>query len=260
MRIRRALLFALVAVVMTSSTASADIRLTIQNGQVVLIAKDATVRQILAEWARVGHTTVINLDRVTGGPVTLQLTNVSEEQALDVILRSLSGYILARRPATVSNFSQFDRIIVMPASVAPRTAAAAPASAPVFQPPQFPQAVAAPGLVGSTGGTPTPGAAEDDGSDARQAPANRGPVFTFPQPQVVNPQAVPAAAPSVTGTTPGVPAIQGQLPATATPPAPTYPSTPTAPFGGVAVPGTVAPPPQPSQPGGAPQPNNSEGQ
>ena len=40
------------------STAFADVQLTMQNGRVSLVARDATVRQILAEWARVGHTKI----------------------------------------------------------------------------------------------------------------------------------------------------------------------------------------------------------
>jgi hypothetical protein len=265
MRTIQALAFALVAVAATSSTASADIQLTIRDGRVSLIAKDATVRQILTEWARVGQTTVVNVERLTGGPVTLQLTNVSEEQALDVLLRSVSGYMLAPRPTVASNLSHFDRIIVMPTSVAPRAAAATPTPAPVSQQPQFPQPVAAPGLLGSPGGATVPGAGEDDGADSRPAPpvavpANRGPVFTFPQPQVVNPQAVPATATGVTGGVPAPQLVPVQLPATATSPT-TYPSTPTAPVGGVPVPGMVAPPPQGSQPGTiAPQPNRPDGQ
>ena len=54
----RAFLIVIAAAVVMSvaSTASADVQLTIQNGRVTLVAKDATVRQILAEWARVGQT------------------------------------------------------------------------------------------------------------------------------------------------------------------------------------------------------------
>ena len=80
-----------------ASTAAADVQLTIQDGRVSLIAKDATVRQILAEWARVGQTKIVNADRIAGGPLTLELTNVPEQQALDVLLRSVSGYSLAPR-------------------------------------------------------------------------------------------------------------------------------------------------------------------
>jgi hypothetical protein len=58
------------------STASADVQLTMQNGRVTLVAKDANVRQILAEWARVGHTKIVNLEAVPGGPITLELQKV----------------------------------------------------------------------------------------------------------------------------------------------------------------------------------------
>ena len=225
-----------VALLLTASTAFADVQLTMQNGRVTLVAKEATVRQILAEWAKVGHAKIVNMERVPGGPISLELINVPEAQALDVLLRSLSGYITAPRPAETSaaNLSLYDRIIIMPTLAAARPASSAPA-APVFQPaPQF--------------NTQQP----DDGDDDRPAPppagapSQRGPVFnTFPQPQVVNPQAPQMGQPGVPG---GMPQ---QAPA---PAAPTSSPTPVAPYGGVAVPGMVAPPPpvppgqQPGQP------------
>ena len=43
------------------------------NGRVTLVAKDVTVREILAEWARVGQTRIVNAEKLTGGPVTLEL-------------------------------------------------------------------------------------------------------------------------------------------------------------------------------------------
>src|SRR5205809_4087804 len=117
MKIIKALAVAVLALgfgFLSSSTARAEVQLTIQNGRVSLVAKDATLRQILAEWARVGQTKIVNGDRVPGGPVTLQLTNVSEEQALDTLLRSLTGYVAAPRPMIAANLSRFDRIVVMP--------------------------------------------------------------------------------------------------------------------------------------------------
>ena len=54
---------------------------------------------ILEEWARLGGATIVNGERVAGAPVTLELTNVPERQALDVILRSVAGYMLAPRRA-----------------------------------------------------------------------------------------------------------------------------------------------------------------
>lgn len=212
------------------STAFADVQLTMQNGRVSLVAKDATVRQILAEWARVGHTKIVNLERVPGGPVTLELKDIPEAQALQVLLRTLSGYITAPRPVEAANLSRFDRIILMPTLAAARPANASAPPSPVFQQgPQF--------------NPPQP--ADDDTDEEKPAPngggpqTQRGPVFnTFPQPQVVNPQA-PPMQPGAATPTPTTPAS----------------STPTAPYGGVSVPGMVAPPPpapagqQPGAPG-----------
>ena len=104
-----------------------------QNGRVTLVAKDATVRQILTEWARVGQTKIVNVERVPGGPITLELTNVPEAQALDVLLRSLSGYIAAPRAGRGRRTSRsFDRIIVMPTLAPARPAIQSPPP-PVFQ-------------------------------------------------------------------------------------------------------------------------------
>ena len=216
-------LFGIAAWLVAASTASAEVHLTMQNGRVSLVAKDATVRQILTEWARVGQTKIVNVERVPGGPITLELNNVTEAQALDVLLRALSGYITAPRPVAVANLSHFDRIIIMPTLAAARPATSSPPP-PVFQQtPQF---------------TPTP-VADDDADDEKPAPnvpvpgAPRGPVFnTFPQPQTVNPQ-MPQ---------PGV-AMPQQAPAGQQTPSGQPSPTPTVPYGGVAVPGMVAPPP-----------------
>jgi hypothetical protein len=73
--------------------ASAEVRVTIKNGLVTIAANGATVREILAEWARVGQTQIVNAERVTGAPISMQLTDVPEARALDIVLRSVSGYL-----------------------------------------------------------------------------------------------------------------------------------------------------------------------
>ena len=133
MNVLKTLALATVAWLAAGSTALADVQITIRNGQVSLVAKDATVRQILTEWARVGQTKIVNVERIPGGPITIELKNMPEQEALDVLLRSVSGYLAAPRATVVANASAFDRIIVMPTSVAPR----APAGA--APPPVFPQ-------------------------------------------------------------------------------------------------------------------------
>jgi hypothetical protein len=205
---------------LTASVSSADVQLQLRDGRVSIIAKDATVRQILAEWARVGQTKVVNVERIPGGPLTLELSDVPEAQALDVLLRSVSGYMAAPRGTAVANLSVFDRIIVMPTVAAPRpAAAAAPPPAPAFQQPQF---------------TPAASPPDDDANDPPvQSPQpSRAPVFNaFPPPQV--------GGPGVSG----VPAVQGGQPAQP----PSFGGTPSAaPGGGVSTPGMMTQPVQPA--------------
>jgi hypothetical protein len=218
------LTFVAAAFLLAGSSASAEVRVSIHDGLVTVIAKDATVRQIMAEWARVGQAKVVNADTIPGGPLTLELVNVPETQVLDTLLRSVAGYLAAPRAVLASNLSRFDRVVVMATSSAPR--AAATTALPVFQSPQFPQ---------------PPG--DDDPDELRpspnaQPPNGRGPAFgRFAQPLPINPQT-------------GAPMIPTEAPVTQPGEQPaTYPSTPSAPFGGVAVPGMIAPAPQQAQPG-----------
>src|SRR2546421_12231808 len=125
MPITKALAGSALCMLLVASTASAEVQLSIHDGRVTLVATNVTVRQILTEWARVGQTKIVNVERIPGGPITLELRNVSEQEALDVLLRSVSGYMTAPRAAVVANASAFDRIIVMPTSVAPRAPAGA---------------------------------------------------------------------------------------------------------------------------------------
>jgi hypothetical protein len=231
----------------------ADVLLRIENGQVSLKATNATVRDILAEWARIGQTRIVNGDRIPGGPVSLELNGVTEEQALEVILRSVAGYVVAPRASEVVNASRYDRILVMPTS--------SPTSAPTRSaPPQpgFPQpAFGQPGF-GQPGGQP--GVAQPGFAQPGQ-PAFQPPQFPpqvpgqfppqFPQrpvdddfdsdvaddpaPNVVMPNTPTFGAPPPPGARP----VPGQMPV------------------GVAVPGMVVPTPQPQpgQPGAVQRPN-----
>jgi hypothetical protein len=221
-----------------SMASAQQVQLAIQNGRVTLVAKDATVRQILTEWARIGQTKIVNVEKIPGGPVTLELTNVSEEEALDVLLRSVSGYLTAPRPTSITSLSRYDRILVMPTSSTPPRAN-----------PATPSAIRQPLL-------PQPGDVE---SDTDQPPAvnvaapPRGPVFSaFPQPQIANPQGAPVGGSATPP--PGFVTPPQQVGGQATPP-PANSAQPTSSPGGVSVPGMIVQPPRPApQPGAqAPQ-------
>ena len=102
-----------------------DLRLSIANGRVTIVAQDVSIRQILDEWGRVGQTKVVGAERLTGPSVTLELNDVPEGRALETLLRSASGYIAKPRSGTVGA-SSYDRILIMPASRPPAMSAAAP--------------------------------------------------------------------------------------------------------------------------------------
>jgi len=120
---------AILTIVAGTAGAQQGVTLQFDNGQVTLSAQNAPVRAILQEWARLGGATIVNGDRVTGPPVTLELMGVPERQALDIVLRSVAGYIVAPRPVASRGVSTFDRIMILPTSVAPRAPAPAAAAA-----------------------------------------------------------------------------------------------------------------------------------
>jgi hypothetical protein len=121
-------LFALVVLLSgTASPAAAqNLTLEFQDGMVRLNAQGVPINQILAEWARRGRTTIVNGERVSGPPVTLELQDVTEREALDVVLRSVSGYLATARESALAGASTYDRIYILATSSRPNNAAAAP--------------------------------------------------------------------------------------------------------------------------------------
>lgn len=112
---------AMAALVLGSASAAGagELKLSIANGRVTLLAQDVPVRQILAEWTRVGGTTILNGEKLVGPPLTLQLIDRPEREVLEVLLRSAAGYLASPRPVSVTTASVFDRIMIMPTSRPP---------------------------------------------------------------------------------------------------------------------------------------------
>ena len=122
-----------------SSTSAQTVSLEFNGGRVNLVAENAPVRTILAEWERLGGTRIVNRERVAGAPVTLELSDVTELQALEVLLRNVSGYVMTPRQSG-SGASTIGGILILPTSSAPiapppvtlGTATALPRPVPVF--------------------------------------------------------------------------------------------------------------------------------
>jgi hypothetical protein len=124
---KRALIVAAsVALLSWAVPASAQVKLEFRNGRVNLTAQNAQIRTILAEWARIGGTRIVNGEKITGPPVTLELTGVSERQAMEVLLRNTAGYIIAARDAGATSPSAFGSILILATTTAPRQVAVAP--------------------------------------------------------------------------------------------------------------------------------------
>lgn len=98
--------------------AAGELKLSMKNGLVTLIAQDVPLSMVMAEWAKVGQTRIVNGEKILT-PVSLHLVDVPERKALDIILRTASGYMLAERPAPMANASVFDRILILPTSRPP---------------------------------------------------------------------------------------------------------------------------------------------
>jgi len=209
------LAFGAAAFLATVEPVRADVRVTMHDGLVTIVARDATVRQILAEWARVGQTTIVNADRIAGGPQNIELSEVPEKQALDIILRSVNGYLAAPRATLDPNASRFDRVVVLPATAQPRSLTASSAPPPALPQPRFQLPPAPQDII------------DQVNSNLPVDPNQRQPVvnqFTPPIP-AVQPDGVRPAAPFAAPTAPVGTAAPGMvLPPPA--PAPGQPARP----------------------------------
>jgi hypothetical protein len=228
----RILLASVLVTLVALPAAGQSIKVSFHGGKVDLSAENASVRAILNEWARVGGTRVVNAERVAGPPVTVEFKDAYEQQALESLLRGVSGYIVGQRvnpgPPTVSGF---DRIVILATSNAPRPTPATPAVSRPASPVQPLRRL------------PVPVDDQDNGDDE----PNAGP----PVPTTARPE-TPADLRRRLGQLLEADADDNNEP----PPAP---SAPTNPFGittGAARPGVItpAPAPRPAQPRQAPDP------
>lgn len=234
------------------------LELKLLNGRVSLNATDATAAQIFDAWSRAGGVSVVNADRLPSVPITIRLDDVPEEQALDTLLRSVSGYLARRRTTGEAGHSVFDRIVILTAPATgrdtapppPARAGVAPAPPPFPQPPALQRPATAdvadaqqpaepegipqgPGVVRLLGPDGQP--MEDDQVGAPPPPS--APYGDSP-PNAPPPPSMPPSRPPTTNS-PGAPT-------SATPGAPT--SAPV----GTPAPGMVVPAPDRSGRGGAP--------
>ena len=183
------------------------------DGRVSLMTQNASVSAVLAEWARRGKATIVNGERVPGPAVTLELVDVPEQHALDILLRTASGYLMAARETPTPGTSRFDRIYIVPTS-------RVTTSATVLPPPP-------------ASASPVPIIDDDDDNAPPPGPGQR----------VGTPQTLPPGVRLPQQDANRIPPPSEEAPR----PAP----APTNPFGvtpGSSTPGVITPPPAPAPP------------
>jgi hypothetical protein len=249
----RGILLAALALAVPGAARAGDLQLTMQGGRVTIIAHDVPLRQILQEWSRVGNTQIVNAEKLAGPPLTLELVDVPEQQALDTLLRSAAGYMAAPRRAGLTGASVYDRIMILATSHAPAASAAA-APPPAFQPRPQPmpvddddEPVNAP--VPMPNGNP-------NGNPNMMSPnvnpnANPNVVGAFPGPQPVGPNGQPVGPNGQPAVGPNGQPMQSPV---MTAPRPGAIATPTTPNGAPApYQPSVVTPVRPGGPGGGPE-------
>lgn len=169
MGLPRRLLLAAALIFWTADAHAQVLALQLHDGRVTLHAKEVPITLILQEWAKAAEATIVNVDRIPGGLVSLDLVDVDERTALDIVLRNAVGYILVERQ-TPNSASTFDRILVMAATAPapggqPSQTLSGRPSAVALAPPPSPVALPAIVVAGRQ-----PEQTETSGTEARAEP------------------------------------------------------------------------------------------
>ena len=217
----------------TNPASAQTVKLEFVNGGVNLSAQNVPARAILAEWARLGGTTIVGAERIVGAPLTVELAGTPERTALDIILREVPGYMLAVRREG-SGASLFGRILVVPVTATPR-----PAPATTF-------------TSGNPAFVPNPAIDRDDIAERAEQDARRAEELQRARDEAMRraAEAVRVVAPGVVVPRPDAPPPYTGPDARPTPGPTAVPSNPFMPTPGSTTPGTIAPVPQqqPQQP------------
>ena len=216
-----------------ASSSAQTVSLQFDKGLVTLNAQNAPVRTILAEWARLGGTRFLNADRIGGAPVTVELTATPERQALEILLRSVAGYVVTQREG--GGVSRLGGVAILPTSAAVRAPAPVTFGASTVQQQRVQE-----------------DALNDPNADDRQGQRSPAPGNIFTAPPAIPNAPTPGIIRVVNqGTPPNAPfgSVTETQPQPAGTPGPAVVRPPTMPqaLPGTSRPGEITPQPQPPQ-------------
>jgi hypothetical protein len=146
------------------------------DGRVTLLANKATVREVLAEWSRVGGSTFVDAERLPTDPLTLRYEARPEAEVIASVLGRAAGYVIGPRRIDSTAASQIEVVFVL-ATSNPTQGAFAPPAPQNFPPPQVPSRGAPDDEIAPVGPPPGPQPAGTSG-----VPITIIPVPTVPPP------------------------------------------------------------------------------
>ena len=173
------------------------------QGNVSLLASNVTVREILAEWTRIGGSRFLNVERLTGAPlqIPVQFDRQPEGDVLASLLAGMSGYILGPKMVGMAGTSRFGTVVIQATSTATTSTSYSPGN-------NFNNATAPPPVTRSNPDDeippvtpPNSPAGAPAATNPNQGPRSNAPSVGVPANPVIVPIG-PAPAPT-TPTTPG---------------------------------------------------------
>ena len=124
-----ALIIAAVLAAVPAAGQTADV--SFAAGRVTVAAHETPLAAILGAWERHGGSRFVGAGRLSDRPVSVQLVDVPEREALRVLLRSAAGYVAIPNAVPQPGASAYDRVLIMTetaSAAARRPQAAGPGS------------------------------------------------------------------------------------------------------------------------------------
>ena len=97
----------------TPLLATGEIRLSMDGGRVTVIATDVRLADVLAEWSRIGAMRFVGGEAIGEEAITMHVVDVTEEEAIRLLLRAAAGFVAAPRPPGASGASRYDRVTIL---------------------------------------------------------------------------------------------------------------------------------------------------
>jgi hypothetical protein len=95
-----------------------QLEISFSGSNVTLKARNVSLPQILAEWARLSGCVILNAERLPSTPITIPVLyeNMSQRAVLESLLRPAAGFILSPRTAGRAGATDFELVYILATS------------------------------------------------------------------------------------------------------------------------------------------------